>query len=296
MNDRLFALRLFVRVARGGSFSRAARELGLSQPSASRIVSALEREVGTALLTRTTRAVTLTDCGADYLVRVEAILDALDEADHVARGSGELRGVLRVGIASSFAVRELIPHLPAFAERHPALRIELLMKDQRHDLVQDGVDVAFRFGELPDSSAVARRLGATCRVLVASPAYLAHAGVPATPDALAAHRFIAGPVGPGPKGLSMTQAGKAVTVRVQSRLSATVNEGATAAAMAGMGIAVTGHWGCRAELANGRLVRVLPDWNLGTTELNAVFPAGRAAKPSARALTEYMSSVLAEAG
>src|ERR1700749_3806885 len=116
MSDRLHALRLFVRVARTGSFSRAGRELGLSQPSASRIVAALEREVGAALLTRTTRALTLTEAGADYLARVEPILAALEEADHAARGTGELRGTLRIGISSSFATREVIPRLGAFLD------------------------------------------------------------------------------------------------------------------------------------------------------------------------------------
>src|ERR1700729_3218086 len=98
MNDRLFALRLFTRVARVGSFSAAGRELGLSQPSASRILAVLEREIGVALLTRTTRAVTLTEAGADYLARIEPILAALEEADYAARGTGELRGTLRVGL------------------------------------------------------------------------------------------------------------------------------------------------------------------------------------------------------
>jgi DNA-binding transcriptional LysR family regulator len=114
MSDRLFALRLFARVAHTGNFSRGGRELGLSEPSASRIVAALEREVGAALLTRTTRGVTLTEAGADYLTRIEPLLAALEEADHAARGTGELRGTLRVALSSSFGVREVIPRLPAF--------------------------------------------------------------------------------------------------------------------------------------------------------------------------------------
>src|SRR5260370_35898252 len=160
MSDRLLALRLFARVARTGSFSRAGRELGLSQPSVSRIAAALEREVGAALLTRTTRAVTLTEAGADYLARVEPILAALEEADHAARGTGELRGVLRVGLSSSLAVREVIPRLSALTSRHPALLVELLMNDQRQDLVIEAVDVALRFGMLGDSNATARPAGA----------------------------------------------------------------------------------------------------------------------------------------
>ena len=135
MSDRLLALRLFTRVAHAGSFSRAGREFGLSQPSASRVIATLEKEVGAALLTRTTRAVTLTEAGADYLARIEPILAALEEADHAARGTGELRGVLRVALSSSFAVREAIPALAPFTARHPALRIKLLMHDQLQDLV-----------------------------------------------------------------------------------------------------------------------------------------------------------------
>ncbi|NVH05530.1 LysR family transcriptional regulator, partial [Escherichia coli] len=119
MSDRLHALRLFVRVARAGSFSVAGRALQLSQPSVSRIIAGLEAEVGAALLTRTTRAVTLTEAGADYIARIEPILAALEEADHAARGTGELRGMLRVGVAASFAVREIIPRLPAFMAMHP---------------------------------------------------------------------------------------------------------------------------------------------------------------------------------
>jgi DNA-binding transcriptional LysR family regulator len=105
MNDKLLALRVFVRVARTGSFSAAARELDLSQPSVSRIIATLEKDVGGALVTRTTRAVTMTDVGKDYLARVEAILASLEEADHAARGSRELRGSLRVAMPASFGVR-----------------------------------------------------------------------------------------------------------------------------------------------------------------------------------------------
>src|ERR1700749_2982292 len=138
MNDRFFSLQLFIRVARAASFSVAGREMGISQPTASRIVAALEKKVGAALLTRTTRGVTLTEAGSDYLIRAEAILAALDEADHAARGTGELRGVLRVAMSTSTAVRCVLPRLPLFANRYPALRIEFVLNDERQDLVGDG--------------------------------------------------------------------------------------------------------------------------------------------------------------
>ena len=170
MSDRLFALRLFARVARTGSFSRAGRELGLSQPSVSRIAAELESEVGAALMTRTTRGLRLTEAGADYLARIEPILVALEEADHAARGTGELRGTLRVSLPLGFGVREVIPRLPPFMELHPALHIDLSLNDRYQDLVTEGIDLALRFGALADSSTVARRLDSWPRLLVASPA------------------------------------------------------------------------------------------------------------------------------
>ncbi len=143
MSDRLQDLRLFARVAHTGSFSAAGRELGLSQPSASRIVAELEKELGAALVIRTTRAVKLTETGRDYLARIEPILASVDEADHAARGDGELRGLLRIGMSSSFSVREVIPRLPAFLAQHPQLRISLKVSDARQDLVTEGIDLVF---------------------------------------------------------------------------------------------------------------------------------------------------------
>ena len=294
MSDRLFALRLFTRVARTGSFSRAARELGLSQPSASRIVAELEREVGAALMTRTTRGLILTEAGSDYLARIEPILAALEEADHAARGTGELRGSLRVAVTLGWGVREVIPLLPAFMRLHPALHIDLLMDDRHQDLVTEGVDVALRFGVLADSSATARYLGATPLLLVASPDYLARAGLPDTPESLANHEVIYGPLGIGLETCTFHRDGRTTSVRVEGRLTTSVNMAATAAAVAGLGIASVALWNCRAELASGALVKVLIDWQMEPLQLHAVFAAGRAAKSSARAFADYLATALRE--
>ena len=288
MNDKLLALRLFSRVARTGSFSAAARELDLSQPSVSRIVAALEKDVGAALVTRTTRAVKLTDTGNDYLTRVEAILASLEEADHVARGSRELRGSLRVALPSSFGVREIVPVLPGFLARHPALNVQLLMSDQRQDTLKEGVDVALRLGELADSSATARLIGRTQRVIAASPAYLKAKGKPKMPADLATHTAIVGPAGTSPGGWTFQKDGRSVSIRVASRMSVSVNEAAVAAAVAGMGIVTTALWGCRAELASGALIQLLPDWTMGEVEVHGMFTPGRAPKPAARALVDYL--------
>jgi DNA-binding transcriptional LysR family regulator len=287
MNDRLASLQLFVRVARRGSFSAGGRELKIPQPTVSRMISALERELGAALFTRTTRAVTLTEAGHDFLARIEPILAALDEAEFSVRGTGELRGVLRVGLSTTFAVREIVPRLPRFMARHPALRIELLVDDQRQDFVSEGIDVGLRLGLLADSTAVARRIGAWPRMLIASPAYLEKAGVPRTPADLAAHSVIAGPSRPGPSWI-FSRDGKATSVRVDGRLTASVNEVSTAAAVAGLGLVSMASIGCRRELEQGSLVQVLADWDMGSVEMHAVFPGGKAAKPSAKSFAAFL--------
>lgn len=189
--------------------------------------------------------------------------------------------------------RELdAPRLPKFLERHPALRIDLGINDARRDLVADGVDVALRLGPLPDSTAVARKLAQAPRLIAASPAYLKLHGWPRNPGDLAAHAVIIGPVGIGPNAWSFTKDGRRTSVRIEGQLTTAANEGATAAAVAGLGITLTSLWGCRAELERGDLAQIIEDWTMEPMELHALFPAGRAASPAARAFIDYLAPQL----
>jgi DNA-binding transcriptional LysR family regulator len=271
MNDRLAALRLFLRVARRGSFSAAGRELGLPQPTVSRMIAGLERDIGTALLVRTTRAVAPTEAGLAFLERLEPILAALEEAEHAARGTGELRGLLRVGLSSSLAGRVVAPALPRFVARHPALRVELSTSVVRQDLVGEGVDVALRFGSLPDSTALARRLATFPRLAAASPAYLAVAPPLAVPADLAAHDVIVGPSLAG-QAWSFRREGKAVSVRVEGRVVTNSNEVSIAAAVAGLGIVSASRLALAAELATARWCRC---WRTGTWGRSSSPPSSR---------------------
>jgi DNA-binding transcriptional LysR family regulator len=290
MSDRLTALKVFARAARSGSFSRAGRELGLSQPSVSRIVSDLERELGAKLLIRSTRALALTVTGADYLAKIEPILAALTEADRATHYAGAENGVLRIALSSSFAVRDVIPRLPTFMRQHPQLRIDLRVDDSRQDLVANGIDLALRFGELADSGAVARKLACVPRRLVGSPAYVLRAGAPKTPDDLHHHAVIVGPAGAGHASRTFTKDRRTVSIRTEGHVTSTSNETAIAAAVAGLGLTVTSLWACRAELERGALVRLLPDWSIAQVELHAVFPAGRSAPPAARLFADFLGS------
>jgi DNA-binding transcriptional LysR family regulator len=295
MSDRLFALRLFTRVARKGSFSAAGRELNIPQSTASRTIATLEREIGVGLFVRTTRAVTLTDAGLDFLTRIEPILAELDEAEHAARGTGQLHGVLRIGLGTNFAVRQVIPRLSVFMRKHPKLRIDLMMGDRRQDLVTEGVDIALRLGALSDSTATARKIRSWPRVLAASPDYLDQAGTPTAPADLPGHAIILGPGSLGGQ-WSFRRDGSTTSVQVEGRLIARESEGAITAAVEGLGIVMAAYSACHREVERGDLVRLLPDWNAGTVELNAVFVSGRAAKPAARAFVEYLIAALREAG
>jgi DNA-binding transcriptional LysR family regulator len=199
-----------------------------------------------------------------------------------------------VAMSTSTAVRFALPRLSRFTDLHPGLRIEFVLNDEKQDLVGDGIDVALRIGSLADSSAIARKVGVVYRSLAASPAYLAKAGTPRVPSDLANHSIIVGPAGRGMEGWAFKKDGEASSVRVEGRFVLNAAEGATAAAVAGLGIVSNGSLGMLKELESGLLVRVLPDWEMGTAEAHVILAAGHAAKPSARAFSDFASSQFRE--
>jgi DNA-binding transcriptional LysR family regulator len=287
MSDQLAALRLFERVAATGSFSQAARDSSLTQPTVSRIIASLEATLGTTLLVRTTRAVTLTEAGADYLLRIRAVLEALDEADHAARGDGVLRGTLRIGISSIMASRVLIPILRDFSDPHPMLQIALIVDDRRQDLIMEHVDLALRFGKLPDSSAIARYIGRWPLIIAAAPSYLERRGNPTSPESLADHDFVV--AGPAAKsGLTLRRGDREVSVPLNGPFAITAGEVAINAGAAGLGIIAASYPSIAREIELGELVPLLPDWDAGMIEAHAVFPSGRAPKPAARSFVDFL--------
>lgn len=296
MNDRFEQLSLFVRVAETGSFSRAGREVGMAQPSVSRVISALEARLAVKLLIRTTRRVALTEAGAVLLDRARALLAELEDAEGAARGADGFAGVLRVATPVTFGAREIAPRLGPFLEAHPALRIELLMADRRVDLLDEGVDLAIRLGPLPDSSFVSRRIGSAPRFLVASPDYLHRRGTPAGPAELSSHDLINGRA-PGTDVWTLRDPdGDETALNVAARLAATSIEGVLAAAVAGLGIAAVSRFACQTELSRGDLVRVLERHELARIDVHVVFPAGRRAPLKARAFVDHLANNLGGGG
>ena len=289
----LQALKLYTRVARLGSFSAAARECGLSQSQASRIIAGLESELGARLLSRTTRAVMPTEAGAEFLARMEPILAAIDDAESSVRESGELRGTLRAGMPASFGIRVVLPRLAEFAERHPRLRIQLLLEDRMQDMVREAVDVGIRVGPLPDAtSGTSKLIGHMDRVVVAAPSYLKRAGTPRTPADLRSHRIVGGPASALPIAWRFERNGETTTIPVEPHISINETSGAVAAVRSGLGITSTSGWAVRDELANGSLVKLLTRWKTVPFPIHAFFPAGRATRAAPRAFVELVSAAI----
>ena len=286
----IVSLKLYTRVARLGSFSAAARECGLSQSQVSRIIADLEADLGARLLSRTTRAVVLTDAGAEFLARIDPILEALEEAEHAVREGADLRGMLRMSMPSSVAIREVVPRLAPFMARHPELRIHVSLGDRPQDLVKDGVDVAIRLGRLVDSTATATLITKISRVIIASPDYIERYGMPETPGALTQHRIVGGPASVVPSGWRFKRGAEEIAVDLEPHFSTNENEGAVAAAIAGIGITSTSEWACRRELADGSLVKLLVDWKTAEIPVQAYFPMGRATRAAGRAVVDYLSA------
>jgi DNA-binding transcriptional LysR family regulator len=292
MSDRLRELTVFVRAGETGSFSRVARELGISQASISRMVASLEARLGVKLLLRTTRRVAPTETGRLFLERARLILGDLDDAENAARGADSLRGTLRMALSGAFGIREVIPRLPRFVAQHPKLGIELLISDRTEDLIAEGADMALRLGPLADSEFGARLLGKAPRMAVASPAYLVRKGTPRTPGDLAKHDCILGPGLSGRTGWSFTRSGRATSVTVEGPIKVTSADGVVACAKAGLGIALASRWMCRAELEAGELVAILSNYQLDWVELHAVYPGGRRPSLKVRVFSDYFAAQL----
>lgn len=292
MRDRLQELAVFVRAAESGSFSRAARELGLSQPSVSRIVGELERRLGVTLLLRTTRRIAPTDAGTLFLERARELLAGIEDAEDAARGVDSLRGTIRLALPVMYGMRAVIPHLPGFLAAHKLLQVELRVSDERQDLVAEGADVAIRLGRLADSAFGARKLTSLDRYVVAAPAYLAAHGTPRRPADLAQHQCIFGPGGFGRDNWHFTRRGTALSVDVRGRIRTNAGPGVYASVMAGLGIALASTVMCAAELKAGSLVRLLRDYRLDPVPVHAVFPGGPRPSAKVRAFVDYLERAL----
>ena len=292
--DRLLAMQTFVKVVDTGSFSAAARHLRVGQPAVSKMIGQLEERLGVKLLARSTRGLNTTEAGQNFYERAKRAIEEADEADLVARGAGSgLTGRLRICAAVTFARLHIIPKLDAFLAAHPDLGIDVVLDDRTVDLVQEGIDVALRMGDLPNSSLTARRIGRARRLVIGTPGYFARQGEPRTPAELTAHQAIVYLRAGSGDVWTFRRESQEIAVTLRSRLRVTAAEGVRAAVVSGQGLAVASEWMFAPELADGTVKAVLPDWVLPEIDLWAVYPTGRSITTKARLFTEFVERTLA---
>jgi DNA-binding transcriptional LysR family regulator len=290
--DRLDAMRVFVRVVERGSFSAVAREFGTGQPFVSKQISALEEYLKAQLLVRTSRSLNLTEAGQAFYESALRVIAEVEEGEaRVGLGQSEPAGLLRVSVAPAFGHLYIVPRLPALLTRYAQLTVELVSTDRSVNLVEDGIDLAIRNGELSDSTLVARKIGSTSIVMVATPEYLQKHGEPRAPEDLQDHRGIlyvnAGEVRPW----AMRAGGDHILHRPRGQFRTNDAEQIRHAVLAGMGIAQAVDWLFEADIASGAVQCVLREFEPPAHPISAVRPSGRLTNKVA-VFTEFVEQLL----
>lgn len=283
--DRLRTLRTFISVAEHASFAEAGRRLNLSPTTVSRTIAALEASLGVQLLRRTTRSVRLTDEGALFLERCRAGIAEIDQAFDIVRGRRSApSGILTVTAPVMFGRLHIQPVIVELLRQHPELQIRFLLLDRVVNLVEEGIDIAVRIADLPDSSLHMLRVGEVRRVFTASPDYLAEYGRPTTLADLRQHEVIWIEDEAGPhRGWGLDEARRFGRT---ARFSVNNMEAAVSAAISGLGVVRTMSYQVADELAAGRLELLLPDDPAPTLPISLLFQSGRRSHPNVRAFIE----------
>jgi DNA-binding transcriptional LysR family regulator len=292
--DRITGIQLYVRVVETGSFSKAASELGITQPTATKHVAALEQRLGARLLHRSTRGVTATEVGTLYYEKCKTIERDLEEADNLATLSQrKLGGVLRVNTSVAFGRRVLVPLALKFMREHPEISLDMTFEDRYVDLVAQGIDVATRMGRLADSSLGSRYLGVNPWLVAASPAYLKQSGVPKAPGDLSKHSCIVYSSVQGDDRWQFTDAkGRALTVPVTGPLRSNNLSAVLAATRADLGLAALPWYVARESIAEGRIKQVLETYALPSQELHAVYPSPKLVPSKVTAFISFLEQQL----
>jgi DNA-binding transcriptional LysR family regulator len=292
--DQLQAMRVFNCVAERGSFAKAADELDVSRAAASSLVAALEKHLGARLLNRTTRRVSLTAEGSDFLRRSRRILEELSDAEEAMRNSrSKPQGRLRVDVPVTFGRYLLLPALPEFTRRYPLIELELRLNDRIVDLVADRVDVALRVGAIKQSGLVARRISQVNLVTCASPTYLADHGEPRTPEDLRQHRLLGlMSAGGGSPDWSFPAPYTARHLKLHFAMLFNAAEAPVIAAAAGLGIARVGDLIVAEYIARGELKLVLEDFIVAGPPISLVYPAAGHPSAKVRVFSDFAANLM----
>jgi DNA-binding transcriptional LysR family regulator len=286
--DVLGGLQTFVRVTETGSFSAVARELNTSQSAVTRQIAQLEQHFGVRLFHRTTRRLSLTDDGQALLTHARHLLASAEEMEAaLGRQSGEPRGLVRLGTSVAGGLF-LSTRLPALLARHPGLAVELIMRDQHTDMIEERLDLAFRSGEILDASLVARRAGVLGRAVVAAPIYLERFGAPSVPPDLAEHTCLIHDATPEPNIWRFASPDGPLSVEVTGAFLANDSEAVRRAARAGHGVALLPEIQVLDDLRAGRLFRLLEDYPSQRVPVHIVYPSRRNLAPRTRVVMDFL--------
>jgi len=289
--DRLAAMNAFVRVVDAGSFSGAAKQLRMGQSAVSKAIVQLEERLSVRLLLRTTRGLAPTEAGRNFYERAKRSIEEADEAEVAARGAAAtLSGRLRIQATVAFALLQVIPCLPAFLAQHPALDVDLVIDDRNINLVEFGIDIGLRVGQLSNLTLTARKIAECQRLVIGTPSYFNAAGVPRIPADLVRHQVITyeEPLRGAAWIFRQGAAEASVSVVGRVRLSNTV--GVRECVLADLGLTIASEWMFAPELEARTVKPALVDWSLPPVEVWAVFPAGRQASAKARAFASFIES------
>lgn len=296
--DRFQEMTSYVAVVEAGSFVKAADATGLSKAAVSRHIADLEQRLGTRLLHRTTRRLSMTDDGQRFLTHAKEMLAAIDEAEsEITARSGEASGQLRINAPLTFGLLHLAPLWGRFLERHPKVTLDIALSDRVVDLVEEGYDLAVRITNLPSSQLVTRQLATTRIVLCASPAYLAEHGTPQHPRELASHAAVSYTYWSGRDEWSFTGPdGAAQTARIHARLHANNGDTCRAAALDHQGIILQPDFLVADDLRAGTLVELMPDYRSITLGIHAVYPSRKHLPLKTRRLVDFLVEAFATPG
>jgi len=290
--DKLDAMNAFAKVVTHGSYAEAARALGLTRSAISKAVMELEQLLGARLLDRTTRRVSPTEAGRSYYERCLEILAQVEETElQVSRLHDEPKGVLKINAPMSFGMLYLGDAVATFMADYPDLRIELMLTDRFIDPVEEGVDVTIRIADLADSSLIARKLASTRRVVVASPAYIAHHGAPKTPDDLARHRWLSyGATTTLQRWTYTREDGAVASIPLRATLCSNNGNVLRAAALAGEGITELPTFLVGCDIAEGRLQVLLEDNPRDAFGIYALYTPNRYLAAKTRVLIDFLAA------
>lgn len=283
-------LEFFVRVVNAGSLSALARELGVTPPAVSTRLARLEARLGARLLSRTTRSLSLTYEGQLYLTEGTELLAGLQELEERVSNTTQVpRGLLRVNATMGFGRRHVAPAIAAFCERYPSVQVHLELTDRLMSLTEGQIDVGIRFGKVPDSRMVAKRVFSNRRYLAASPHYLSHAGTPTTPDDLVRHTCLVVRSNETAYGTwQLSRGGKVKNVRVRGAASTNDGETALAWALAGRGVILATEWNTAEHIASGALQVLLEDWAPAQGDVYIVYVRQRNLSKRIKVFTDFL--------